>query len=210
MPQFTPGGQTAMGALDERREVAARKNRRKRRIAAVVVSLLAAGGAYGGWSWWQAQQPKVVTFAAEERWVMEAAGYSFAMPTTPVEESFSENVMGMQMTGTAYTIKSGDDLRLEVLTMQFEVVLGPAAQNGFDGIIDGMAQRSGGTLTSNESFMQGDIERRTAIIELEGERFFVDGFAKGSVVILVTGGVPFDDDNPPDTYQGIVDSVVFV
>ncbi len=176
---------------------------------AVLVSLLAAGGAYGGWSWWQAQQPKVVTFAAEERWVMEGAGYSFAMPTKPVEESFSENVMGMQMTGTDYQIKSGDDLLLDVLTMQFPVELGAAAQSSFRSVLNGMADRAGGTITSDESFIDGAIERRTAVIEIDGGRIFVDGFAKGSMVILVSGGVPFDDDNPPDTYQGIVDSVVF-
>lgn len=199
-----------MGVLEERRETAARKNRRQRRVALVLVSLLAAGVAYSGWSWWQAQQPKVVTFAAEERWVMNAATYSFAMPTTPVEESYSENVMGMQISGTDYQIKSGDDLLLDVMTMQFPVVLGPAAQDSFKAVLDGMAQRSGGTVTRSDSFTEGAIERRTAIIEIDGGRIFVDAFAKDTVIILVSGGVPFEDDNPPDTYQGIVDSVVLV
>ena len=194
--------------LDQRREARARKDRRKRRIRLVMVPVVLAGAAYGGWSWWQGQQPEVVTYAPEDRWVEDNSSYTFALPTTPEQEMLTSETLGMQVQGTTWTIDEGDDLLLVVSTLRFPGDLGEGAQSSFDGMLGGMERRSGGTITKNEAFSEGDIERRTAIIEIDGGRIFVEGFAKGDLVLLVTGGVPFDSDTPPDTYQGIVDSVV--
>jgi hypothetical protein len=142
-------------------------------------------------------------------YAVETPNLRFTMPGAPTEEPVQSSSLGIDVTGTAWSVKT-DDLMLQVLLMDFGSRLDEnMAQAGFDSMVGGMARRSNGTIVTNEPFQTADGFGRRGKITLDGGgTIYFENRTSGGFVVSMLGASA--GGAPPPEYTNLVDSFRFL
>ena len=117
------------------------------------------------------------------------ATFHLTFPAQPSVERFTQTILGVSASATAWEVESGD-LLLSVLAID----LGPTLPTGwnidgaFDGLVTGLVQRSGGTVVIDEDFLLSGVPARRTEIHAKGLRLYHTSVAIGSTVLSIGGG----------------------
>jgi hypothetical protein len=140
---------------------------------------------------------------------VQTEAFSFVLPDTPTIEPLGNIVVGIQTTGTQWTVASGSS-QLTVLAMSFGVVLDAATQQAaFDETITGRALLASGTIVSDTWLLTevGVYERDTIVAVPEGI-IHMKSYGKGAWAVFVLG--PSGGSERPPGFTELIVSFSFV
>lgn len=155
-----------------------------------------------------APAPTSPTGASSTEFAVVNDVFRFVLPATPKIENIDQEVLGISVTGTGFTVQEGDAF-VSVVTMNLGSDLDEfSVQGGFDATTIGAIRRSNGTLVSDTWATTNGVYERMTVSSLEGGYLYQWGYAKGGWLIAIMGvGETLE---PPSWYLAVTASFSFV
>ena len=133
--------------------------------------------------------------------------FTFVLPKTPTEEPLSNVVAGIQITGTQWTVASGN-FNLLALAMNFGNVLDEATQQAaFDAVLTDRAIQASGSIVSDTWILTDGVYQRDTIVVVPGGMIHMKSFGKGAWAVFFSG--PSSGSERPPGFTDLITSFSF-
>ena len=151
---------------------------------------------------------KPANSAPGEQLPVQTEAFSFVLPATATVEPLANVVVGVQTTGTHWTVGSGD-FHLQVMAINFGTVLDDATQQAaFDETINGIATQTIGTILSDTWILDGGVYQRDTIMAVPGGMIHMKSYGKGTWAVFMFG--PSSGSERPPGFTELITSFLFV
>lgn len=133
--------------------------------------------------------------------------FSFVLPDTPTIEPLANVVVGIQTTGTQWTVASGSS-QLTVLAINFGVALDDATQQAaFDEAITGRALQATGSIVSDSWILTDGVYQRDTIVAAPEGIIHMKSYGKGAWAVFFIA--PSSESERPPAFTDLILSFSF-
>ncbi len=187
------------------------KRRRRFPVVALVMVILLAGAGFAAYKHLtKADKADSSSDSGEvvQGLAVQTEAFSFLLPEAPAVEPLANVVIGIQTSGTQWTVESGT-YHLQVVALNFGVALDePTQQAAFDEVINGRTTQATGTILSDTWILDGGVYQRDTIVAVPGGMMHMKSYGKGAWAVFMFA--PSSGTDRPPGFTEFITSFIFV